>query len=51
MNVLMQSMLMKYADDSALMKIIERVNDRSRSIEEINSDLEAIANWGRKWKV
>ena len=50
-NVVMQSMLMKYADDSALMKIIERVNDRSRSIEEVNSDLEAIANWGRKWKV
>jgi len=42
---------MKYADNSALLKIIKRVADRSRSIEEVSSDLEAIANWGMKWKV
>ena len=50
-DVVMKTLMMKYADDSALLKIIKRVADRSRSVEEVKSDLEAIANWGRKWKV
>jgi hypothetical protein len=50
-DVVMKTLMMKYADDSALLKIIKRVADRSRSVEEVNNDLEAIAKWGRKWKV
>ena len=50
-DVVLKTLMRKYADDSALLKIIKRVADRSRSVEEVNSDLEAISAWGRKWKV
>ena len=49
--MVLKTLMRKYADDSALLKIIKRVADRSRSVEEVNSDLEAISAWGRKWKV
>ena len=44
-------MLMKYADDSALLKVIRKVADRLGAVEEVDRDLESVVEWGRMWKV
>jgi hypothetical protein len=43
--------LFKYADDSALLRIVEDIESRMFAVAEVNSDLEAISDWGQKWKV
>jgi hypothetical protein len=43
--------LFKYADDSALMKIIKGVIERTEAVGEVDQDLQAIVDWGKKWKV
>ena len=43
--------LFKYADDSALLKIVDDIQSRMFAVADVNKDLEAIAGWGAKWKV
>jgi hypothetical protein len=45
--------LFKYADDSALMKIIKEIVERAKAVREVDQDLQAIVHvdWGEKWKV
>jgi len=45
------SKLFKYADDSALMKAIKNVLERAKAVAEVDKDLQAIVDWGEKWKV
>jgi hypothetical protein len=40
-----------YADDSALLRIVEDIEPRMFAVAGVNSDLEAISDWGQKWKV
>ena len=51
MNVVTKCLLFKYADDSALMKIIKEITDRTTAVKEVDKDLQAISDWGKKWKV
>ena len=42
------SLLVSYADDSTLLKIVPSKEARKLAAEEINSDLNAIVCWGKK---
>ena len=50
-QVVVDSMLMKYADDSALLKVIQTIADRRMAVAEVDRDLESIVEWGKLWKV
>ena len=43
--------LLKYADDSALMKIIKEIVERAEAVREVDKDLQAIVDCGGKWAV
>ena len=45
------SFLVSYADDSTLLKIVPSKEARKLAAEEINSDLNAIVCWGKKWHI
>ena len=50
-NVVTHCLLFKYADDSAMMKIIKDIKDRIDAVKEVDDDLQAVSDWGKKWKV
>ena len=41
-QVVVDSMLMKYADDPALLKVIQKIADRLMAVAEVDRDLESI---------
>ena len=45
------SLLVSYADDSTFLKIVLSKETRKLAAEEINSDLNAIVCWGKKWHI
>ena len=45
------SLLVSYADDSTLLKIVPSREARKLAAEEINSDLNAIVCWGKRWHI
>ena len=47
-NVVTKCLLFKYADDSALMKIMKEITDRATAVKEVDKDLQAISDWGKK---
>ena len=42
-------LLVSYADDSMLLKVVPSREARDLATEEINSDLDAIVCWGKRW--
>ena len=50
-NVVVHCLLFKYADDSAMMKTIKDIKDRVGAVKEVDEDLQAVSDWGKKWKV
>ena len=45
------SLLVSYADDSTLLKVIPTKDVRLNVVAEINADLCRIANWGERWHI
>ena len=45
------SLLVSYADESTLLKIVPSKEARKLAAEEINSDLNAIVCWGKRWHI
>ena len=44
-------LLVSYADDSTLLKVIPTKNLRLSGAAEINADLCRVADWGRRWHI
>ena len=44
-------LLVSYADDSTLLKVIPTKHLRLSAAVEINADLYSIADWGRRWQI
>jgi len=43
--------LVSYCDDSTLLKVVPSREARKLAVEKINSDLDAVVCWGKRWHI